>query len=442
MSAGTGIEYPIVADVNGDGRAEIVATGLLNSSQEVGYGGIHVFGSPSNWSPARPVWNQYMYHVTNVNEDLTIPRFCFDKATVFTDANGTVRRPYNNFLQQAGYITPTGEPYNPSGQVEAEFFGVGCSTYTYQDSTYTESGDYEYLIENPWGCDTLMTVHVQLGDTIYDIQHKSACSSYFWNDTVYNETGVYEQTFTSAQGCDSIVTLYLTIENQIFTQVAVSACDSYSWNGTTYNGSGIYEQTFTSAQGCDSIVTLNLTIKDAAQVGHIHGEHLIHYQTYGTYSYTIDPVPGCFGYEWSLDGPWSLTSSPDSPECTIDINSNGTATLKVRVYTECGCVERTLFIDHDARPDVVIYPNPTKGDFNIVLYGMQGEAVIVIYDYLGQFIDRFSVDTDLEGTIVPYSLNGKSAGVYLVNVMNHYERVTKKVVKETPSVVRIFNWQW
>ena len=78
MAAGTGCEYPVVADVNGDGAAEIVATGLLDQhlSYDVGYGGVHIFGSPSSWSSARPVWNQYMYHVTNVNEDLTTPTFC------------------------------------------------------------------------------------------------------------------------------------------------------------------------------------------------------------------------------------------------------------------------------------------------------------------------------------------------------------------------------
>ena len=445
MAAGTGVEYPIVVDVNGDGYAEIVATGMLDTSytgQDIGYGGLHVFGSPGNWSPARPVWNQYMYHVTNVNEDLTIPTSCFDKATIFTGTDGILRRPYNNFLQQACYITPNGEPYNPSGYVKAEHYGEGCESYTFHGITYTESGDYEYLIENPLGCDTLLTMHVQIGDTIHTALYKSECTPYVWNGTTYDETGIYEQAFTSEQGCDSIVTLYLTIGNQIFTNFAVSTCDSYTWNGTTYNQTGVYSQTFPSSQGCDSIVILDLTIKNSAHVSSIHGESLIYYQTNGIYSYSIDPVPGCFGYEWSIDGPWRIDTSPDSPECSVNINAPGTATLKVRVYTECGYIERTLFINHDARPDIVIYPNPTKGEFNIVLHGMQGEAVIVVYDYLGQFIDRFSVDTDVEGTIVPYSLAGKAAGVYLINVINHYEKVTKKAIKETASSHGTFLWGW
>ena len=443
MSAGTGCEYPIVADVNGDGSAEIIVAGLLDqSSYQCGYGGIHILGNPGSWAPARKVWNQYMYHVTNVNEDLTIPTYCFNRANVFTAPDGTIRRPYNNFLQQATYITPTGEPYNPGSYVEAEHYGEGCETYYFHGITYTESGDYEYLIENPLGCDTLLTVHVYLGDTVHATQYKSVCQPYIWNGITYEETGIYQQTFTSAQGCDSIVTLYLNVGEQIMTNIAVNTCDSYTWNGMTYTESGLYEQSFITAQGCDSIVILDLTIRASSYVSPIYGENLIYYETNGTYTYSIDPVPGCFGYEWSLEGPWSITSSPESPECTVNITSPGTATLKVRVYTECGYVERSLFINHDARPDIVIYPNPTQGEFNIVLYGMEGETVIVIYDYLGQFIGRFNVNADMHGTIVPYSLAGKAAGMYMVTAINRYHKVTKKVIKETPSSFGIFDWEW
>ena len=387
------MHVPIVADVDNDGSAEIVVTGKPGGYMQANTM-LKVYKSATEpWRNARKVWNQYMYHVTNVNEDLTIPTSCFNTATAFTGSDGTIRRPYNNFLQQAGYITSNGESYNPSGYVEAEHYGEGCETYYFHGVTYTESGDYEYLIESPLGCDTLLNIHVHLGDTIHNYLYKAAC-------------------------------------------------DSYTWNGTTYTESGLYEQTFTSAQGCDSIVILDLTIGASSYVSPIHGESLIYYQTNGQYTYSIDPVDGCFGYEWSIDGPWPIQFSPDSPECTVNIYSPGTATLKIRVYTECGYVERTLFINHDARPDIVIYPNPTQGEFNIVLYGMEGESVIVIYDYLGQLIGRFSVDADIHGTLVPYSLAGKAAGIYMVSAINRYHKVTKKVIKSTPSSFGIFDWEW
>lgn len=442
MYSGTAGEHPTVADVNNDGHAEIIVPGLLEYYAGVnGHGNLLVFGN-SNWPAARPVWNQYAYNITNVNEDLTIPAYCFNNATVFTAPDGTIRRPYNNFLQQASYITPIGEPFNPGGYIEAEHYGNGCEAYHFHGVTYYESGDYEYLIENPLGCDTLLIVHVQIGDTIHALEYKNVCAPYTWNGITYNETGIYEQVFTSAQGCDSVVTLYLNVEQQIFNHISISTCDSYTWNGIEYTESGLYQQTFTSTQDCDSIVILDLTIKDSSHVSQIHGESLIYYQDNGLFTYYIDPVEGCFGYDWTLEGPWVISTSPNSPECTVNINSTGTATLKVRIYTECGYIERSLYINHDVHPYVVIYPNPTQGDFNIALFGMEGETVIVIYDCLGQLIGRYIVDADMHGTIVPYSLKGKAAGVYLLSIVNHYNRVTKKVIKSTASTYGFLNWGW
>lgn len=72
-SSCTALETPVVADVDGDGRAEIVAAANVNC----GFGpqnGIYVIGDRSGtWVPTRKVWNQYSYHVTNVNDDGTVP---------------------------------------------------------------------------------------------------------------------------------------------------------------------------------------------------------------------------------------------------------------------------------------------------------------------------------------------------------------------------------
>jgi hypothetical protein len=65
----TGFEYPIVADVDNDGAAEILVPGLSSVPA------LQVFADASNrWAPARRIWNQHAYHVTNVREDGTIPQ--------------------------------------------------------------------------------------------------------------------------------------------------------------------------------------------------------------------------------------------------------------------------------------------------------------------------------------------------------------------------------
>ncbi len=67
----TGVEYPVVADIDNDGSAEIV---VVSNTQDVGEPAVQVVRDVDDrWIQARRVWNQHTYHVTNVFEDGTIP---------------------------------------------------------------------------------------------------------------------------------------------------------------------------------------------------------------------------------------------------------------------------------------------------------------------------------------------------------------------------------
>lgn len=299
-----------------------------------------------------------------------------------------------------------------------------------------------YFVSNHLGTAYSNTVQITVWPIFETSFDTISCTNFVWNNITYTEPGIYSQLLSSIHDCDSLVTLYLSIDSINKKEVFIDGCDEITFNGINYTQSGHFEQIVPGTIGCDTLIDLYLSIGHSPIISPIQGESIIYYQTNGSFTYSIDPVPDCFGYEWSIDGPWSISTSPDSPECTVNINSPGTATLKVRVYTECGYAERTLLINHDSRPDIVIYPNPTKADFNLKLLGMEGTAYIVIYDYLGQLIDRFSVETSVEGTTVPYSLAGKAAGVYLISVTNNYYKVAKKVVKETASSHGFFNWDW
>lgn len=71
-ASGTLAEYPLIADVDNDGSTEIVLAS--NDYTFSGWRGITVIGDANDsWAPARPIWNQYAYHITNVNNDGSIP---------------------------------------------------------------------------------------------------------------------------------------------------------------------------------------------------------------------------------------------------------------------------------------------------------------------------------------------------------------------------------
>ena len=82
----TYIEYPVVADVDGDGNGELIVVGhAFRDVQDVcgdrgiseltNTPGLRVYGDRlDNWVPARAIWNQHTYHITNINADGTVPR--------------------------------------------------------------------------------------------------------------------------------------------------------------------------------------------------------------------------------------------------------------------------------------------------------------------------------------------------------------------------------
>lgn len=304
-----------------------------------------------------------------------------------------------------------------------------CDPYDWNGQTYTETGDYQTVLTDQWGCDSVANLHLTVNDPdeYFVPIPVFACETYTWGDQTYTESGAYQQTFTNQHGCDSIVTMSLFINHDVEHQFMDICCNEYNWNGVVYTESGVYQQVLTATNGCDSIVTLSLTVKHTPPVSEIEGEVNIYYQENGVFTYSIEPVLDCFGYEWSIDNHWQIT--PNGNECAVHVNTVTAGDLKVKVYTECGFVERTITIHHDYLPSVVIYHNPNQGDFNMILGGMKGEAVILVYDYLGRLLDRISIDTNVEGITVPYSLGDKAVGVYLVRVINDSSMITKRVVK-------------
>jgi len=73
LTGPTAVEYPVIADIDADGHAELLVTSAALGGYE-DQSGIRVYGGLDNdWIRTRKIWNQHAYHVTNVNSDGTIP---------------------------------------------------------------------------------------------------------------------------------------------------------------------------------------------------------------------------------------------------------------------------------------------------------------------------------------------------------------------------------
>ena len=90
---------------------------------------------------------------------------------------------------------------------------TACDSYTWIDGvTYTESNNTAtYTLTNAMGCDSIVTLNLTVNYAVYDTIVDTAMNEYTWNGTTYTESGVYEYAGETTEGCDSIVTLMLTI---------------------------------------------------------------------------------------------------------------------------------------------------------------------------------------------------------------------------------------
>ncbi len=91
---------------------------------------------------------------------------------------------------------------------------------------------------------------------------RSVCEFYSFNGTTYTNTGIYKYVTTNAAGCDSTATLNLTIKRSSTASFAVDICGCYFWHDNFYCSSGTYVFTdiHGAANGCDSTETLYLII--------------------------------------------------------------------------------------------------------------------------------------------------------------------------------------
>ena len=95
-----------------------------------------------------------------------------------------------------------------------------------------------------------------------------AGESYQFDGQALTESGEYQATYTAANGCDSVVTLALEVTDSPASSFNDSFCsgESYNWNGQVYSTPGSYQQIFEAAGGCDSTVTLQLQALPAPSI--------------------------------------------------------------------------------------------------------------------------------------------------------------------------------
>jgi hypothetical protein len=92
-ASATMYDHPVIADVDADGHAEIVVVHDRSSA------GMSIYGdADDSWAPARGVWNQHAYSITNIEDDLSVPETAVPNFTTYNSWHSALPLPPGGHL--------------------------------------------------------------------------------------------------------------------------------------------------------------------------------------------------------------------------------------------------------------------------------------------------------------------------------------------------------
>ena len=115
----------------------------------------------------------------------------------------------------------------------------GCDSIKINGYSYYESGLYTQNLINSLGCDSILTLNLNIGKSSIEYINKEVCDSFKLNENIYYDSGNYTQLLTNQEGCDSLISIELVVNKASTNSIKKIACDSFKLNNIIYKQTGI-----------------------------------------------------------------------------------------------------------------------------------------------------------------------------------------------------------
>ncbi|MFK7932447.1 MAG: hypothetical protein AB8G22_03000, partial [Saprospiraceae bacterium] len=216
--------------------------------------------------PAPPI-NEDVHYFVVVNDGGQIaPPYVLD-----TQSNGGTF-PVTDIIE-CNYLNNIADSLIRSGVESASQIDTTiCAGETFYvgQAAYTEAGIYINTIPNATGCDSLVTLNLDVKPAATSYLTTEICSGStftYFDGQVFRDTGVFYDTLTATNGCDSIAALDLTLLPILKKEIDAVICpgESYAFANQNLTTSGTYVDSLVAQTGCDSVVTLNLTLSESME---------------------------------------------------------------------------------------------------------------------------------------------------------------------------------
>jgi len=330
-----------------------------------------------------------------------------------------------------------------------------CSTelpFVFGTQNLSESGQYSETFQTIHGCDSIVTINLDVKQGWDLIETIELCQSelpYQFGTQTLTETGVYTESWPLPNGCDSTITLDFIVhpEYDIEARKAICIDSTYHFGTQLISEAGVYEELFQSVYGCDSLVSL--TVQTVP--GNIGVFDTIF----------VSPADECF------NGFYTITIAGDGYPVVVEsgayihyiagqsilflpgFHARTGSNVNAYISTEpwyCDEASQAIVLAEpanepfaeksfqlsDSNPgdenlleqSMKVYPNPNNGIFTLQFTNIESNTQVYIFNALGQKV----YETSVNGENLQLAFPGIKRGMYLLKAFAGQKQFGQKIM--------------
>ncbi|ARV05352.1 hypothetical protein BTO04_00995 [Polaribacter sp. SA4-10] len=236
-------------------------------------------------------------------------------------------------------------------------------------------------------------------------------------------------------------TIFLGFADTVNLTTTVSGGSGFTYEWTTSSGeivsneanpsispevSTTYNVTVTNSNGCNASTSIYVCVIDARafdKKGKYKGKVTVCHHTNGK--------KGTNHVQINISSDGVMTHLTKHGVGTDYADTLGACNAVCVDNTNARSASKTSFTTTSIEDNLLIYPNPSNGIFDIKLTSVNLQTELFLFDTTGKLIERTSISKENSAeNIITIGNHNLASGIYLLKIINKEETITKKLIIE------------